>query len=159
MWPQGNHPRGVVLWRLVHKGARKSKVTELQLTLFGQEDVRWLPECVRDARPFGRRDTASWKDRPTWQQVLFPSPVAPSSFLLPVVRPGAPNSVRSLLVAMPFVTSSFLFLVVRGHGPMPDGACCGWSGFESRDSMIQPFIPPEEHKAAVFWAQVSSRDA
>ena len=37
-----------------------------------------------------------------------------SSFLFLVVRPGAPSSVRSLLVAMPGAPSSFLLLVVRG---------------------------------------------
>ena len=36
-------------------------------------------------------------------------PFVTSSFLLPVVRPGATSS----LVAMPFVTSSFLLPVVR----------------------------------------------
>ena len=38
--------------------------------------------------------------------------LVPSSFLFLVVRPGAPSSVRSLLVAMPFVTSSFWFTFV-----------------------------------------------
>ena len=40
-------------------------------------------------------------------------PFVTSSFLLPVVRPGATSSVLAPFVAMPFVTSSFLLPVVR----------------------------------------------
>ena len=39
---------------------------------------------------------------------LVAMPFAPSSFLLPVVRPGAPSSFLPL-VAMPFAPSSFSF--------------------------------------------------
>ena len=44
-------------------------------------------------------------------------PFLTSSFLFLVVRPGAPSSFL-LLVAMPFATSSFLFLVVRPEEPL-----------------------------------------
>ena len=40
-------------------------------------------------------------------------PFVTSSFLLLVVRPGATSSVLAPNVAMPFVTSSFLLPVVR----------------------------------------------
>ena len=44
-------------------------------------------------------------------------PLVPRSFLLLVVRPGAPSSVLALLVAMPLVPRSFLLLVVRPGAP------------------------------------------
>ena len=57
-------------------------------------------------------------------------PFVTSSFLLPVVWPGATSSVLAPFVAMPFVTSSFLLLVVRPGGapssvlaPSSDALC------------------------------------
>ena len=41
------------------------------------------------------------------------SPGARSSYLLLVVRPGAPSRVRSLLLALPFAPSSDTFSLVR----------------------------------------------
>ena len=45
-------------------------------------------------------------------------PFVTSSFLLLVVRPGAPLVASLVLVAMPFVTGSFLLLVVRPGAPL-----------------------------------------
>ena len=47
-------------------------------------------------------------------------PFVLSSFLLLVVRPGAPSSVLAPRMAMPFVLSSFLLLVVRPGAPSSD---------------------------------------
>ena len=48
---------------------------------------------------------------------LVAMPFVPSSFLFLVVRPGAPIVASFFLVAMPFVPSSCLFLVVRPGAP------------------------------------------
>ena len=50
--------------------------------------------------------------------LLVAMPFVPSSFLFLVVRLGAPFVASLLLVAMPFVPSSFLFLVVRPGAPV-----------------------------------------
>ena len=51
-------------------------------------------------------------------------PLAPSSFLLPVVRPGAPTSVLAPS-SDALAPSSFLVLVVRPGGPSSVLACSG----------------------------------
>ena len=53
----------------------------------------------------------------TKEQRDFVSPAISSSFLLLVVRPGAPFVASLLLVAMPGAPSSFLFLVLLFVSP------------------------------------------